>query len=69
MLTNPCLAHRTLCSALGFIKRNFKKKEEGEGSQEGSDSSPAVSVMADKPWRRIKHSKHNDQEGKSQIIS
>lgn len=31
MLTNPCLAHRTLCSALGFIKRNFKKKEGGEG--------------------------------------
>lgn len=45
MLTNPCLARRMLRSALGFIKRNFKKKEGGEGSQEGSDSSPAVSVM------------------------
>jgi len=50
MLTNPCLACRTLHSALGFIKTNFKKKGEGgEGSQEGSDSSPAVSVMAYKP--------------------
>lgn len=48
--SNPCLAHRTHCSAFVSLTAALKgKKKEWWRSQKGSDLSPTVCLMAEKP--------------------